>query len=241
MPDPLPPAQHGARAPRSARRRPARRRPPPPRWRGGTPPSPRPPWLSPACSVWQIVTARGGTPDPTDDPAPRPWRRRRRQRDPRLPRGPRVHPRPRGHHRGAQRRPPHATAGRSRPARASGRPHRSRRGSSSSRRSAPSARASLDVQAATGLLAVVVLLVVMNWFFHRIYWTGWISSHNRRRRRLLVEVGPRDRRRILLGLALLGFTCGLPRGLRDRPLPAEPAAAVRVGGRAPRALPSGSR
>jgi len=50
---------------------------------------------------------------------------------------------------------------------------------------------SLDVQAATGLLAVVVLLVVMNWFFHRIYWTGWISSHNRRRRRLLVEVGPR--------------------------------------------------
>ena len=66
---------------------------------------------------------------------------------------------------------------------------------------------SLDVQAATGLLAVVVLLVVMNWFFHRIYWTGWISSHNRRRRRLLVEVGPRNRPRVLLGLALLGFTC----------------------------------
>jgi high-affinity iron transporter len=66
--------------------------------------------------------------------------------------------------------------------------------------------ASLDVQAATGLLAVLVLLVVMNWFFHRIYWTGWISSHNRRRRRLLVEVGPANRRRLLLGLALLGFT-----------------------------------
>ena len=66
---------------------------------------------------------------------------------------------------------------------------------------------SLDVQAATGLLAVVVLLVVMNWFFHRIYWTGWISSHNRRRRRLLVDVGPRARRRMVLGLALLGFTC----------------------------------
>jgi high-affinity iron transporter len=66
--------------------------------------------------------------------------------------------------------------------------------------------ASLDVQAATGLLAVLVLLVVMNWFFHRIYWTGWISSHNRRRRRLLIEVGPANRRRLLLGLALLGFT-----------------------------------
>ena len=33
----------------------------------------------------------------------------------------------------------------------------------------------LAIQAATGLLAVVVLLVVMNWFFHKIYWSGWIS------------------------------------------------------------------
>ena len=42
----------------------------------------------------------------------------------------------------------------------------------------------LDVQAATGLLAVAVLLVVMNWFFHKVYWTGWIAAHNRRRREL---------------------------------------------------------
>jgi high-affinity iron transporter len=60
----------------------------------------------------------------------------------------------------------------------------------------------LDVQAATGLLAVAVLLVVMNWFFHKIYWTGWISHHNRRRRELLD--GPA--RGALLGLVLLGFT-----------------------------------
>src|SRR5215470_7177289 len=39
----------------------------------------------------------------------------------------------------------------------------------------------LDVQAATGLLAVAVLLLVMNWFFHKVYWTGWIAAHNRRR------------------------------------------------------------
>ena len=38
----------------------------------------------------------------------------------------------------------------------------------------------LDMQAATGLLAIVVLLVVMNWFFHKVYWTGWISMHSRR-------------------------------------------------------------
>ncbi|HEV8419390.1 MAG TPA: FTR1 family protein, partial [Candidatus Udaeobacter sp.] len=30
----------------------------------------------------------------------------------------------------------------------------------------------LDLQAATGLLAIVVLLVIMNWFFHKIYWGG---------------------------------------------------------------------
>jgi high-affinity iron transporter len=43
----------------------------------------------------------------------------------------------------------------------------------------------LALQAATGLLAVVVLLVVMNWFFHKVYWGGWISLHNRRKRSIL--------------------------------------------------------
>jgi high-affinity iron transporter len=61
----------------------------------------------------------------------------------------------------------------------------------------------LDVQAATGLIAVAVLLVVMNWFFHKIYWTGWISAHNRVRRRIAT---PEAGRRALLGLAILGFT-----------------------------------
>ncbi len=45
----------------------------------------------------------------------------------------------------------------------------------------------LALQAATGLLAVVVLLVVMNWFFHKVYWTGWISMHTERKRRLLSD------------------------------------------------------
>jgi high-affinity iron transporter len=61
----------------------------------------------------------------------------------------------------------------------------------------------LDIQAATGLIAVAVLLVVMNWFFHKIYWTGWISAHNRVRRRIAT---PEAGRRALLGLAILGFT-----------------------------------
>jgi high-affinity iron transporter len=61
----------------------------------------------------------------------------------------------------------------------------------------------LDLQAATGLIAVAVLLVVMNWFFHKVYWTGWISAHNRVRRKL---AQPGAGRRALLGLAILGFT-----------------------------------
>ena len=64
----------------------------------------------------------------------------------------------------------------------------------------------LAVQAATGLLAVLVLLLVMNWFFHRVYWTGWIAHHNRRRRRLLDRAGVDPVRATVLGLVLLGFT-----------------------------------
>ena len=54
----------------------------------------------------------------------------------------------------------------------------------SSAHSATTCRHSI-LQAATGLLAVIVLLVIMNWFFHKIYWGGWIRAHNRRRKALL--------------------------------------------------------
>src|SRR3984957_6448210 len=63
-----------------------------------------------------------------------------------------------------------------------------------------------DVQAATGLPALIILLIVMNWFFHRVYWTGWISSHHKRRRSLLSSDPETNRRGVLLGFALLGFT-----------------------------------
>jgi high-affinity iron transporter len=61
----------------------------------------------------------------------------------------------------------------------------------------------LDIQAATGLLAILVLLVVMNWFFHRVYWTGWISMHSRRKQQLLRESSTV---KVWWGLALLGFS-----------------------------------
>ena len=61
----------------------------------------------------------------------------------------------------------------------------------------------LNLQAATGLLAIVVLLVVMNWFFHKVYWTGWISMHSRRKQQLMKETSSS---KLWLGLALLGFS-----------------------------------
>ena len=66
----------------------------------------------------------------------------------------------------------------------------------------------LYVQAATGLLAVLVLVVVMNWFFHKVYWTGWIAMHTTRKRELLEQAAGSltSRSRVLWGLALLGFS-----------------------------------
>ncbi len=65
----------------------------------------------------------------------------------------------------------------------------------------------LAVQAATGLLAILVLLVVMNWFFHKLYWTRWISLHNQRKQQLLGREKKADGALgVISGMALLGFT-----------------------------------
>jgi high-affinity iron transporter len=64
-----------------------------------------------------------------------------------------------------------------------------------------------QLQGITGLLAIAVLLVIMNWFFHRIYWTRWIGSRNAQRKRVLAreaETGLVSGQ--VLGLLLLGFT-----------------------------------
>src|SRR2546427_7576492 len=48
----------------------------------------------------------------------------------------------------------------------------------------------------------------MNWFFHKIYWGGWIRAHNRRRKALLdnARTAEISRWRLWFGLVLLGFT-----------------------------------
>ena len=65
----------------------------------------------------------------------------------------------------------------------------------------------LQLQAATGMLAVVVLLIVMNWFFHKVYWGGWIGLHNRKKKDLLSKASGSEisETRLIWGLGLLGF------------------------------------
>jgi high-affinity iron transporter len=58
------------------------------------------------------------------------------------------------------------------------------------------------------LVAVIVLVVVMNWFFHNVYWTGWIAMHTTRKKALLQDAAKASisQTRILWGLILLGFS-----------------------------------
>jgi high-affinity iron transporter len=65
----------------------------------------------------------------------------------------------------------------------------------------------LAVQATTGLFAVAVLLIVMNWFFHGVYWSGWINMQNRAKQSLITKASQMGRNsgRVLLGLVVLGF------------------------------------
>lgn len=58
------------------------------------------------------------------------------------------------------------------------------------------------LEAVVSLVAIGVLLLVMNWFFHKVYWTRWIGKHHERRRRLLVGGYAGQ----ALGFALLGFS-----------------------------------
>ncbi|HWV84921.1 MAG TPA: FTR1 family protein [Capillimicrobium sp.] len=68
------------------------------------------------------------------------------------------------------------------------------------------ARYGEKLEAIVGLVAIGVLLLITNWFFHKVYWTGWISSFHKRRKRILQG----DRFMFFsaqaVGLCLLGLT-----------------------------------
>jgi len=58
------------------------------------------------------------------------------------------------------------------------------------------------LEAITGFVAIVVLLLVLNWFVHKVYWSQWIARHHRRRTVLLARTGLGA----TFGLVALGFT-----------------------------------
>jgi high-affinity iron transporter len=62
------------------------------------------------------------------------------------------------------------------------------------------------LEAIVGLIAIGVLLLVLNWFFHRVYWTEHLSRFHKRRKRLLgmAESGLWASQGV--GFVLLGFS-----------------------------------
>ena len=63
------------------------------------------------------------------------------------------------------------------------------------------ARYGEKLEAIVSVIAIAVLLLIMNWFFHNTYWTSWLANfHSQKRRLLSQETG------LWLGLITLGFT-----------------------------------
>jgi high-affinity iron transporter len=63
------------------------------------------------------------------------------------------------------------------------------------------------VEAVVGLVAIGVLLLVLNWFFHRVYWTEWIAGHRRRGMKLAGTAATAGAGAMTVaGLYLLGFS-----------------------------------
>jgi FTR1 family protein len=57
------------------------------------------------------------------------------------------------------------------------------------------------LEAIVSLLAIGVLLLITNWFFHQMYWTDWLARfHSQKRHLLSGETG------LMAGLLMLGFT-----------------------------------
>lgn len=62
------------------------------------------------------------------------------------------------------------------------------------------------LEAVVGVIAIAVLLLITNWFFHKVYWSEWIGKFHRQRKRLerFDRVGFISAQ--VIGLVLLGLT-----------------------------------
>ena len=67
-----------------------------------------------------------------------------------------------------------------------------------------------DVQAATGIPSLIVLLVVMNSFFHKIYWTGGFFASQAPPRAFVLRSGGESATDAARA-GVVGFHIGVPR------------------------------
>ena len=61
------------------------------------------------------------------------------------------------------------------------------------------------LEAIVSLIAIGVLLLITNWFFHKVYWTGWMANFHARKRRLVGGIAVITISQAA-GLVILGFT-----------------------------------
>lgn len=57
------------------------------------------------------------------------------------------------------------------------------------------------LEAIVSLIAIGVLLLITNWFFHKVYWTGWMANFHAQKKRIMGGSAG-----MLLGFGVLGFT-----------------------------------
>src|SRR5690606_36275477 len=61
------------------------------------------------------------------------------------------------------------------------------------------------LEAIVSLIAIGVLLLITNWFFHKVYWVGWMANFHTRKQQLvggMVVITISQ----TVGLMILGFT-----------------------------------
>jgi len=68
------------------------------------------------------------------------------------------------------------------------------------------ARYGEKLEAMVSLVAIAVLLLILNWFYHRVYWQENLQSLHQRKRRVLAGAGLSLATAQVVGLVLLGFT-----------------------------------
>lgn len=61
------------------------------------------------------------------------------------------------------------------------------------------------LEAIVSLIAIGVLLLITNWFFHKVYWTGWMANFHSKKRQLVGGIAVISISQTV-GLVLLGFS-----------------------------------